>query len=60
VKHFSRVIFYEEMVALSYLMSKPNACVRIQSPGAVALAGYYPTRSCVRYAPGKDEYLLMV
>jgi hypothetical protein len=51
-----RVIFYEDMVALSYLRSKPDACVPIQSPDAVALAGYYPTRSCVRYAPGKDEY----
>ncbi len=23
---------------------------------AVALTGYYPTRSCIRYAPGKDAY----
>jgi hypothetical protein len=51
-----RVIFYEDMVALSYLMSKPNTCVPIQSPDAVALAGYYPSRSCIRYIPGKDEY----
>jgi len=51
-----RVIFYEEMVDLRFMMSKPDACVPIQSPDAVALAGYYPTRSCVRYAPGKDEY----
>jgi hypothetical protein len=27
---------------------------------AVALAGYYPTRSCVRYAPGKDEYTVSI
>ena len=51
-----RVIFYEEMVALSYLMSKPDACVPIHSPDAVALTGYYPTRSCIRYTPRKDEY----
>ena len=51
-----RVIFYEEMVDLGYMLSKPDACVPIQLPEAVALTGYYPTRSCVRYAPGKDEY----
>ncbi len=52
----ARVIFYEEMVALSYMLSKPDACFPIQSPDAVALTGYYPTRSCIRYTPGKDEY----
>jgi hypothetical protein len=51
-----RVIFWEEMLALSYMLSKPDVCVPIQSPDAVALTGYYPTRSCVRYAPVKDEY----
>ena len=51
-----RVIFWEEMLALSYMLSKPDACFPIQSPDAVALTGYYPTRSCIRYAPGKDEY----
>jgi hypothetical protein len=51
-----RVIFYEEMLARSYMLSKPDTCFPIQSPDAVALTGYYPTRSCVRYAPRKDEY----
>jgi hypothetical protein len=51
-----RVIFYEEMLALSYMLSKPDACFPIQSPDAVALTGYYPTRSCIRYTPAKDEY----
>ncbi|HSB80553.1 MAG TPA: hypothetical protein VLM91_17365 [Candidatus Methylomirabilis sp.] len=51
-----RVIFYEEMVARSYMLSKPDACFPIQSPDAVALTGYYPTRSCIRYTPAKDEY----
>ena len=55
-----RVTFYEEMVALSFMMSKPDVCFPIQSPGAVALAGYYPTRSCVRYTPGKDEYTVSI
>jgi hypothetical protein len=51
-----RVIFYEEMVDRGYMLSKPDACFPIQSPDAVALTGYYPTRSCIRYTPGKDEY----
>ena len=55
-----RVIFYEEMVARSYMMSKPDACFPIPSPAAVALAGYYPTRSCIRYAPAKDEYTVSI
>ena len=51
-----RVIFYEEMLARSYMLSKPDACFPIQSPDAVGLTGYYPTRSCIRYTPAKDEY----
>jgi hypothetical protein len=51
-----RIVFYEEMVDLAYLMSKPGVCFPITSPPAVALAGYYPTRSCIRYVAGKDEY----
>jgi hypothetical protein len=56
----ARVIFYEDMVARSYILSKPDECFPIKSPEAVALAGYYPTRSCVRYAPGKDEYTVSI
>jgi hypothetical protein len=55
-----RVIFYEDMVALSFMMSRPDACVPIQSPEAVALTGYYPTRSCIRYTPGTDEYSVSI
>ena len=51
-----RVIFWEEMLALSYMLSKPDVCFPIKTPDAVALTGYYPTRSCIRYTPAKDEY----
>ena len=50
-----RVIFYEEMLTVAYMQSKPDTCFPIQSAEAVAVAGYYPTQSCVRYASGKDE-----
>lgn len=50
------VTYYEEMVALDYLRSRPSECFAIKSPPAVGLAGYYPTLSCLRYLPESDEY----
>jgi hypothetical protein len=52
----ARVIFYEEMLTRSYLMSKPNTCNEIKSPPAVGLSGLYPTQSCVRYDEVNDSY----
>jgi hypothetical protein len=51
-----RVIFYEEMVARDYLRTRPDLCFAIKMPDAVALTGYYPTRSCVRYGQATNEY----
>jgi len=51
-----RVIFYEEMADRAFMLSKPNACHPIAQPAAVAVSGYYPTQSCVRYVPGQDAY----
>jgi len=51
-----RVTFYEEMVALDFLKSQPEKCFPIKTPKAVALTGYYPTRSCIRYAKDKTEH----
>jgi hypothetical protein len=51
-----RVIFYEEMVDLAYMLKTVEECRPIQSPPAVAVSGYYPTRSCVRHTAGRDEY----
>ncbi len=55
-----RVTFYEEMVDLAYLLSKPAECSSIPSPDAVAQSGYYPTQSCVRYVPEKNAYTVSV
>jgi hypothetical protein len=52
-----RVTFYEEMVSLAYLLSKPDACEPIKSPPAVAVGGYYPTERCVRY-DAADAYVV--
>jgi len=51
-----KVIFYEEMVTLSHLLAKPNACVPIKSPEAVAVKGFYPTVSCIRHDSGTGDY----
>jgi hypothetical protein len=53
-----RVTFYEEMVSLAYLLSRPDACSAIKSPPGVAVAGYYPTQRCVRYEPGANTYVI--
>ena len=55
-----RVAFWEEMTARSYLLTKPSTCYPIQVPEAVAIAGYYPTQSCIRYLPGRDVYAISV
>jgi hypothetical protein len=51
-----RVTFYEQMIALSYLRTRPNDCAEIKSPPAVDLSGYYPTEYCVHYDAGADAY----
>ena len=53
-----RVTFYEEMVSLAYLLSRPDACVPIKSPPVVAVGGYYPTERCVRYEAGANAYVV--
>lgn len=53
-----KVTFYEEMVTLEYLRSKPNTCNAIKSPPAVGLSGFYPSESCVRYDAATGELLV--
>jgi hypothetical protein len=50
-----RVIFYEEMVTRAFLLSKPQSCVPIKSPKAVAVSGFYPTVSCLRHSATTGE-----
>jgi hypothetical protein len=51
-----RVTYYEEMVTRAFLLSRPQECFDIKSPPAVAVAGYYPTTSCIRYDGEAGEY----
>jgi hypothetical protein len=50
------VTFYEQMVARAFLLSRPNACVPIKRPPAVARRGFYPTVSCIRHDAATGEY----
>jgi hypothetical protein len=53
-----RVTFYETMLTLKFLKSQPATCVSIKRTPAVALTGYYPTKTCFRHLKGasQDEY----
>ena len=51
-----RITFYEPMVSLAYLKSKPNDCKPIKQPLYFETAGYYPTSYCVRHHKSSDSY----
>jgi len=51
-----RLTFFEEMLTHEYMLSRPSTCFAIKSPPAVAVRGYYPTQSCIRYLAQSDEY----
>jgi hypothetical protein len=53
-----RIIFYEEMVARSFLLTEPDTCNAIKSPEGVAVTGFYPTNSCIRYDSESGEYTI--
>lgn len=45
-----RIIFYEEMLSLTYLTSGPNECFPIKTTPEVGLSGYYPSQVCTRFS----------
>jgi hypothetical protein len=53
-----QVTFYEAMVTLAYLQTKPDLCVPIKQPQAWATEGHYPTRYCIRYLADDERYTL--
>jgi len=50
-----RMIFYEAMVARAYLATRPDSCLPIKMPKAVAVTGLYPTEYCVRHNAATGE-----
>ncbi len=55
-----RVTFWEEMIAVDYMMSKPNKCHDIKTPPAVDKSGYYPTTVCTVYNPEDESVAVSV
>jgi hypothetical protein len=51
-----RVIFYEPMIARSFLESKQNVTEYIKLPARYPKPGYYPTKYSVKYDPKSKEY----
>lgn len=50
------ITFWEPMLTLEYLRSKPSECAPIKQPEAYEVPGYYPTEYCVRYRAAKRTY----
>jgi hypothetical protein len=52
----SHIIFYEPMIAHSFLVSQSDKCEAFPLPEAWETSGYYPTRYCTRYVAERKEY----
>lgn len=51
-----KLSFYEPMLTLQYLQSRPDEYLDLKLPEAYAQSGYYPTRYSVRYDPSNQVY----
>jgi hypothetical protein len=51
-----QVTFYEPMITLAYLQTRPDLCVPIKQPEAWAIEGYYPTAYCIRHLADEARY----
>lgn len=52
------VIFWEPMITLAYLESRPTESMPIKVPEAYAEPGYYPTSYTVRFDEARREYVV--
>lgn len=50
------VTFYEPMITLAFLQSRPSLCAPIKQPAAWEAAGAYPTTYCIRHHPDDERY----
>jgi hypothetical protein len=56
--YMSKVIFYEPMITLDYLTSKPDVTVPIKQPAAFAKPGSYPANYQIRYDSQSKDYIV--
>lgn len=54
--HDGEVIFYEPMITMAYLQTRPDVSVPLKVPQAYAREGYYPTSYSIRYDAKRKEY----
>ena len=50
------ITFYEPMITLEYLLTRPNICSAIKQSQAWEISGYYLTRYCIRYHDRANKY----
>jgi hypothetical protein len=48
--------FYEPMMAVDYLMTKPNFSTAIKMPSVYQRPGFYPTRYSITFDEKRREY----
>ncbi len=51
-----KFIFWEPMITLDYLLSRPNDLVTLRQPSAYQIDGYYATKFKVSYSVNPKEY----
>lgn len=50
----SKITFFEPMISMPYLKTKPNQCTPVKQPARYQANGYYPHKYCIRFN-GLDE-----
>lgn len=50
------VTYWEPMVTLAFLQTKPNVCKDIKLPQAYEIPGYYPTQYCITYNAARKKH----
>jgi len=53
-----KFIFWEPMVTLDYLLSRPNDLVTLRQPSSYQINGYYATKFKVSYSVNPEEYTI--
>jgi hypothetical protein len=48
----AKITYLEPMITLQHLQTRPNECLPVKQPAAFEVAGYYPTKYCIRYRSG--------
>ena len=53
-----KLTFYEPMISLAHLQSRPDETINLKVPSAVASSGYYPTKYSIKYNAETEVYTI--